>query len=608
MTGEAVGGGGTAVEADPQAPEAAPEQPVDPAFPFSASDLGRMGEESYGRLGPFRLTRQRMIADYVGPHYPGGTTGADYSNLVQQTIEGLLQTLCADEIKVSAQPATLSLKIEAMAQARKLERTAEEIDLASTHSEMVLDALLGPFGVCWVGLKAGGDQHAVAGRQFNAGLFTAACVDLDDFVIDQAAKKRTQALFMGHRTRLMRKEALEAMIGEGQPLFDRAVIEGADRISTGDADRGDVQEMGGREGDPYDVADMIELWQMAVYINGEVWCCVLDKLETGAQFARAPWKWWGNEAGPYLFLSFLEVPNNAIPLAFVNRIADLNLACARIARKAITDFVEAKDVNVYRPGEQDLADAIRKAPHASWIAGDPTAVATLSNSGTLTKLFPVLEWAKGLANDATGGSQLQAGAKDGSKTATGASIIAGKQQQREDFMQGRSKKTLTEIMRACAWYLANDPFLQGSVTQRLPGGAQIELSIDPQMRESDWSKTAIKIDAMAGKKIDPAVRASQMIEVAKTMPALAALGPDAFTKLMAILGRHLDEPDLDEINPDQTLVQARDMEVAQSVAQKGQGQPAQPGQADVAASRPGAQALGITRGVMAGGAPPTQGI
>jgi len=611
VTGEAVGGGGTdrADPSDPLAPQPQqdPDDPGIPGFPFTAQDLGEMGKDSYDRLNAFRVTRQAMLQQYVGPHYPGGSSGDDYSNLVQQTIEGMLQTLGAEEIKVSATPATLDLKLEAMAQARKLERTAEEIDLAGTHGEAVLDALLGPFGVVWVGLKAGSDQCAINDRRFNPGLFTAATVDLDDFVIDQQAKKRTQALFMGHRTRLMRSEAKAAMVGEGQPLFDSEVIDGCVTISTGDEDRGDTQEMAGRSGDPYDTADMIELWQLAVYIGGEVWCCVLDRLDAGAKFARKPWKWWGNERGPYLFLSFLEVPNNAIPLAFVNRIADLNKACARIARKAVSDFIEAKDVNVYRPGEQDLAEAVRKAAHGSWVMGDPSAITTISNSGTLQKLFPVLEWVKGLANDATGGTQLQAGAKDNSKTATGASIIAGKQQQREDFMQGKSKKFLTEIAQACSWYIFNDPFLRGSVTQRLPGGAHIELAIDPELRESDWSKTAIKIDAMAGKKIDPAVRGSQFIQLCGTLPSLAALGPDAFTKIMSIAARELDQPDLDEINPDPSMLQARQMELAQTgqETQQNRGQE-QPG---IGAARPGAMQLGQTRSAMAGGAPPmTPGV
>ncbi len=608
VTGESVGGGSAdpatdAIQTDPAAPAVDSDDPGTPEFPFSARDLGRMCKDSYDNLAPFRRTREEMIRAYVGPHYPGGTPGADYSNLVQQTIEALLQTLGAEEIKVDARPATLDLKLEAMAQARKLERTAEEIDLTGTYAEAVLDALLGPMGVVWTGLKAGSDQFAINDRKFNPGLFTCACVDLDDFVIDQSAKKRTQAMFMGHRTRLTKSEARNAIVGEGQPLFDPEVIDGCDTISTGDEDRGNVQDLNTKVDDPYDTAEMIELWQIAVYIGGEVWCCVLDKIDAGAKFARKPWKWWGNERGPYLFLSFLEVPNNSVPLAFVNRIADLNLACARIARKAVSDFIDAKNVNVYRPGEQDLADAVRKASHQGWVAGDPTSIVTLSNSGGLEKLFPVLEWVKGMANDSTGGTQLASGAKDNSKTATGASIIAGKQQQRADFMQAKGTKFLTHIMEACSWYLFNDPFLRGSVTQRLPGGAQVELAIDPELRESDWSKTAIKITAVAGKKVDPAVKGAQFIDLCKTLPALAALGPDAFTKIMAIAARELDQPDLDEINPDPSLLQARQMELAQTGQETQRGGPDQQ-QPGVGAARPGAMSLGITRGAMAGGAPP----
>lgn len=632
-TGERVGGGGNAHGASPvseadadgmpiQAVEFDPSNDPPEGFPFTASDLGRMVEESYHRLEPFRQKRLEIIKAYVGPHYPGGQQGDDYDNLVQQAIEMFLPSLTTTAVEAEAEPATLDLQVEAMAQARKIEATAKAIDVPATHAEAVLDALLSPFGIVWVGLKAGSDQTAVDSqdRRFNAGSFIAASVDLDDFVMDQAAKKRKQTMFNGHRTRTMRKEAMQAVMADGTPLYNHEVIENATRISTGDVDRGQAQELAGRDADPYQVADMIELWYIAVYFEGGIWCCVLDQMGSAARFARAPWRWWGPQhLGPYLFLSFLEVPNNAVPLAYANRVLDLHNARKKVTRKAVNDFIEAKDVNIYREGEQDLADAVRTAEHGSFIKGDPTAITTVSTSGSLDKLFPVIEYIKGLSNDATGGSQLQAGAKDGSKTATGASILAGRQEKRENFMQQRSGMLLSQIADAMKWYIFNDPYLKGTVIQRLPGGDKVELVLDAEMRESEWSEASLKVNMVPAQNVDPLVKGNQLIELCKTFPLLTQLGPQAFAKIMTIMANRFREPMLDEINPDPTVFQAHQQELMMAMQAGPPGRLRPPpglqgmagavgpgGQTSdqavgLGARRPGAMALGATRSAMTGG-------
>lgn len=577
-------------------------------FPFSPADLGEMMQDSYDRLESFRETRRRLIADYCGPHYgmSAPVAGvdplfeADHHNLIQQTIDALLPNLTAKDIKPSVEARTQRLVLEAMARERQLERTLDDIGLADTHGQAVLDAFLGPFGIVWVGLRAADDLHVVRDRQFRKGQFVAACIDFDDYVIDQSAKRDTQSLFEGHRFRIRRAEALRCVRMDGSPMYVSEVVESAPTITTGDRDGGDVHKLAGHTGDPYRAADWLEFWSVAVYADGVVWIATVDRLGREAKFVREPYVYWGHGRGPYRKLSFLGVPNNAMPLAFANRVRDLHGSTKRVANKVIDDILTAKDVLIFRPGDEDLADAIRTASNGQQIKGDPTAVQNMTFGGSLANLFPALEFIRSMANDATGGSQLESGAKDNSKTATGASILQGRQQMRQEFMQAKSLRFLSSIVQAAAWYQVHDPFLQATVIQRLPGGHRVELRLDPEIVEGQYDEFAFTVKSLVNVQMDPSVKAARLIEIIGQLPALAALGPQAFTKIMSILSSHLDIPELDEINPDPSALIAKEQQMQAQASQTGTGGPAPQAQSQ----RPGAEQTGLAMGAMAPAIPP----
>lgn len=593
-------------------------------FPFTPAQLGEMLRDSYDRLETFREVRRRLIAEYVGPHYgvaPNNSftvdvaTTPDHHNLIQQTIDALLPNLVAKTIEPSVEPRTTRLALEAMARERVLEQTLADINLVDTHGQAVLDAFLGPWGIVWCGLKAGDDIHVVNDRQFYRGQFVAVPIDLDDYVLDQSAKRDTQALFEGHRFRIRRAEARACVRMDGTLMYDREVVDAAPTVGTGDRDAGEVQKIAGHTRDPYAAADWLEFWSVAVYADGGVWIATLDRLGAEARFVREPYRYWGQGKGPYRKLSFLHVPNNAVPLAFANRVRDLHQATKRISNKVVDDLLAAKDVMVYRPGDEDLADAIRTAANGQQIKGDPQGVAQLSFGGAMARLFPALEFIRGMANDASGGSQLEGGSKDNSKTATGASIIAGRQQTRAEWMQARSLRFLDSIIQAAAWYQANDPFLQATVVQRLPGGERVELRASADVAQGSFDDFQFKVKALVNRSMDPMVRASKLIELVSQMPALSQLGQQAFTKIMTILSSALDIPELDEINPDPSLLAATEQQMQLQAMQTGGGMGAgagamqqQPGPVPApapmnAAMQPGAMRMGVTRGALAGATP-----
>lgn len=546
-----------------QISEADPEEilPADPdEFPFTERELGQMMQDSFDSQEDFRRLREKVIRELAGFHYPGSKPSdgvQDYRNVLRESLEAMYPDLICSHLQPNVAPATLNLSVEAMIHQIRLEKTADEVDLLQTHAEAILDAWIGPFGVTWCGLRAANDFAAVEGRQFNPGIFAPTIVDFDDYIIDQSCKRRSQAKFESHRSRLRLADALAMTLEPDKPLFDHEVIRDMGLLSKGSPDRGETEDIRAHSGEVYRPGNFIEIWYFAVYSGSRIWTGAVDRLGPGARFAIAPRPWWGPEGGPYHVVSFNKLPANTLPPGCAVGSLALHGAEKRIVAKVVDDIVEAKNVNVVRPGEQDIAEAVKNARNNEYLFGDPTAIASVKSGGALVDLFPALQMMEDLVNKSTNGVSLMSGAKDVSKTATGTANLAARQQARREPMQDESKRFLVGMLKAAAWYSINDPMIKGTVIQRLPGGHRIELIADRSLMDGDFGDFKFSISALTSQPMDPAVKADKFISVLNQIPTLAQLGPQVVTKSLTILGRLLNEPEIDEINPDPSHLLAR---------------------------------------------------
>lgn len=527
------------------------------AAEITPNALGQAIKNSWERMASFRDVRTECLEKHAGRHYGDNSSqNKEYVNLLNQAVETMISQLVAFEPKAHVDPIEGGLLIEALVRELSLNRASKKIGLGEVHYTWVLEALFAPFGIIRTGLKAGTEQITVGSKAFNRGEFFAENIDFDDYVIDQSARRPNDRTFEGHRLRVPRSVALAAEREPGVSLYDAAVIRSAARLTTGKTEPTDSDSIAGFHGDPYDLIDMIELWEIAVYLGDRTRIYTLASLDSPA-WAREPYDYWGPETGPYVKMWFMPLPSNALPIAFSSRMLDLHDAGARVANRFIDAIDETKVNHIYRPGEEDLADALRKSGDNEWIKGDPTAVNTVKSGGVVPELEPGMQFLMELFNNASGSSQLLGGQKDIAKTATAATILQGNAQARITVMTNRSLRGLSTVFEHMAWYQDNDPALKETLVARLPGGARTEFANTPELRKGNYGQFIFTVDAYSAKPIDPAVKLDKLVQGLGVLFQSVVLGPQGFSKVAQILSKELQMPEIDEINPDPAMMMAR---------------------------------------------------
>jgi len=542
---------------------------VDPREAINAEitphSLGDAVFDSYKRLEQFRDIRTECIAQFAGPHYPDtGVEGEQYVNLLQQAMDTITPQIVSFEPRAHCEAMAGGLTVEAMVRELSLNRQAKRINLGDKHFEVVLEALFSPVGVIKTGLHAGQDQVVVGDRMFTRGEFYAEVIDFEDYVIDQSARRLDDPIFEGHRMRVPRSVALAAEREPGVPLFDPEVIKSAPRLQMGRINATQADKLAGFQGDPYQLVDMIELWEIAVYMGDRTMIYTLTDLGGNSKWARDPYEFWGPESGPYLKLYFTGVRSNSMPLSYASRILDLHNAGVETSSRFIEGIKNTKLQHIYRPGEEDLADAMMNGGDNEWFKGDPTSVADVKSGGLIAELEPGMEVIMQLFNNASVSSQLIGGQADISKTATAATILQGNAQARLTIMKERALKILSKVFEHMAWYQDNDPYLDETLVARLPGGVRVELKNTPDLREGKFTDFVFSVEAYAAKPMDPAVKLDKLIQALQLLPLLMQLGPQGMSKALQVLSKELQEPLLDEINPDPTMMMAREAVAASS--------------------------------------------
>jgi len=519
--------------------------------------LGQAVKNSWERQRVFREVRVQALERHAGPHY-GDSAQPDraYVNLINQAVETLISQLVAFEPKAHVDPIEGGLLIEALVRELSLNRAAKRAQLGEVHYNWVLEALFAPFGIIRTGLKAGTEQVTVGSKTFNRGEFFAENIDFDDYVMDQSARRPTDRTFEGHRLRVPRAVALAAEREPGVPLYDAAVINGAPRLTLGKSEPTESDKLGGFQGDPYELVDMIELWEIAVYLGDRTRIYTLTDL-AAPKWARDPYDYWGPETGPYVKLWFMPLPSNAMPISYASRMIDLHDAGNETANRFIDSIKETKIVHVYRPGEEDLAEAVKQGGDNQWVKGDPTAINSIKSGGIVPELQPGMQFIMELFNNASGSSQLLGGQKDIAKTATAATILQGNAQARITVMTNRSLRALSTVFEHMAWYQDNDPALKETLMARLPGGARTEFQNTPELRKGNYGQFIFSVDAYSAKPLDPAVRLDKLVQGLQVLFSAAPLGPQAFAMVAQIMSKELQIPEIDQISPDPSMMMAR---------------------------------------------------
>jgi len=525
-------------------PIQAPPQAETPAPDASGPAIAHAVAAGYKNWQWARDQRNDAIKQFVGRRYEAETVSADTArvaiNLIAQTVITLLPHLFPQEIKHTVTTTDPRMEFDGIVVAADLDHRAREEELAETFQRAGADALLSPCGVLVTRLKAGPDRVKINGNLYDNGAFYTAYVDLDDYAIDDCAKRRGEARWEAIRWRASKEELIAAEIYDAEQ----------------------IRNLPGYESDGKKASDelvkTVQCWDVYIYYGTHTRCVTIggNFANTGDPTAGvvilADYTYEGPGQSPIRWVSFYEVPGKSAPLPPVYLWRELHDAIAKVGDKVITSILEAKVIGGYRPQAESDAKSAQGAAHMQLVKmTDPTGIVMHKFDTMSDSFYEGFDWLSRQGSDAAGGIKQKAGVQGEGDTATEASILNANSDQRITWMRSRVQKAMSQVANDRAWYIIKDPIINKLTGIRMPGGEMMTVQYSAEDREGDAVDFMFEVTPYQPESGDPNVRLKRITELlSQVLPAVFPLiqaGLIDVQGLVRLISREYGNQDFDQV-------------------------------------------------------------
>lgn len=481
-------------------------------MPKSAAQLSKAVLEAERAMKPFRASRTEAISRILGKHYGANTNQKRrYNNLLLDMIRlhqarlvpGVIQPRVRHVLDVEDNGDSTLI-------AEMLKQLAEEIDLVGSLSTVVMEAGLSPFGVLRCGIAAGQDLARSDRSTLSIGQFFALPVLGSDYFIDPTARSVEEATLEGDWCWLDQEAAYESGAYDPEAL-DRLFklsdhIDQEPRLSTGASS----------QDEPYREKLMVCECAMR-YPDGSWYVATLGGTpeRPGSEFLREPQPFAGPEGGPYLKLVFDRVPGELFGLSPAAQVMDVDEALNAIVSHVLVSAENMKRNTIYDPSDSDTVMRLKQAKPFDAIAGDPKSLATVDTGGIMPDLVRGAEFARAIANNATGMQQLMSGQKSSAETATESLALQAGAQQQIGAMQAKVEKLIGDVFGHMAFHAFNDPNVQLPMVIRIPGTESAVVNYPMGAREMDWYQWRYEVEPLPRLPMDAN---SQLARITQALP------------------------------------------------------------------------------------------
>jgi hypothetical protein len=479
-----------------------------------------------------------------------------------------------------------------------MDKATDGMHLGESLRICVMNALFS-IGIMKVGEAHVGDME-ILGTTQHVGQPFAEPVDLDDWVHDITAKRYDQVQFAGNRYRVSLDEA------KANPLFNpiaRNKLTEQTRFAYNE--RGDVRTttLSQSTMQLYDeYQDHVELWD--IWLPKEKLVLVMpyqDSVEGG--FANVtPLKiveWHGPVDGPFITLSYCDVPNNVMPAAPVQALQDLHELVNILWRKLGRQGERQKTIMGVMGTATDDAERINRSSDGDAVRVDfPDRCKELSWGGMHPENLAAVIQAKDLFVYLAGNLDSLGGLSPQAQTLGQDELLNKNSAAQIAEMQDRTVNFTAKVYEDVAMQWWTNPVLTYEASRQL-AGIDIPVSITPQMRSIPFNKMEFEIDPYSMQHDTPQTRLAgtlQMLQqvVLPAMPMMAQQGAQIDWKaVFATLSKYGNYPDLDawlKWGPPPEM--QGPMGMAQQAGQQPPGMPANTTRTNVRVNRPGATSQG----------------
>ena len=533
-------------------------------------------EPARKQLEPFRQELKEALDSYTGPHYGRNSTVDKPINMLQLSVESLLQQLSSRAPQVLCTTHKQELKAAATEMELALNMTLKKIGFEYEHRIWVLSAIFG-VGILEVGLDVV-EEIEVDGEDIPITDVFVEAIMFDDFVFDTSATKwdPRQVAFWGHKFKVSLHEAKE------NKSYDREAREALKPMERPQQDETDsVSHSGGDNGTDDQFVEMCELWQIFVPEENEVVTFSCD-----SNIPLKTVKWTGPKKGPYHLVGFNPVLNNILPLPPVANWRDLddleNKLYSKLGRQAgrqktigVTDMQGAKDGETVMAA--DDGDVI--------CVGNPNAFQEAHLGGVDQNALGFALNVRSMADFIMGNLSAQMGLGSSAQTLGQEQLIRQASSVRISSMQGVILTATEGVLRDIAFYLHDHPTVEYDMTMDIKG-TDLKLPMkwpyrddgfgrEVDMRKGGYEEYEISIQPYSMTEVSPMERAQMLRDIwaRDILPAIQlGVQPDV-NAYLAKLGKYMNLPELTEIVP----MAQQSMDPREMLAGGGGGNLPQPG-------------------------------
>lgn len=425
-------------------------------------------EHSRKNLDHVRESRRLLLKRAAGSEwYRNGSDERTPLNQMAQAEQALVQHLLGGEPEALVVAGDSSLEATAYEQSLALCKVSQRIGLRRKLRRIVRDAVYG-MGICRIGMVRDRsipiyeiapdlDEEGEVG----VGRLTLDVISLESWVHDCEAETLENPEYCGHAFWVNAEDikhylpdvSEKDLIVEQKRWINEQGDEQAGAISRG-TDSGDAPQRK-------------RYWLWNIWLPWEKQLITMPVMGTG-EIARVQ-KWNSRPGGPYMYLYYREVPDQAIPMSVLADLALVHDSVNSTFRKLIDQTAEQKTVVGYKPGHEDDAERIRKAVSMAIVKmRDPNAVKEFRFNGPDQALLGMLLQSRELASIIGGNTDALAGLSNQAPTLGQEEIVQQQASIRVQSMEIDTADFLRETFEALRWYLYHEQEEPIPITKEIP--------------------------------------------------------------------------------------------------------------------------------------------
>jgi len=550
-----------------------PYQPPDPITPRRVLDVLK---RAYNHLQAHRSVYYTARAQFAGPWHGSAhdpltrwdpvAKGAAVPfcspvNRMSEMLEAYLPNLTGTSFDTTLTPQRAQLKNWALLRQLRINQVLRTAGVAEVDEAVVQDAVLSGQGCYLVGLNAGSDMLQVSGAlsdriEPNTPFVTRippSCVIKDP----TAGSDQTRGQFAGHIYVCERQRAidlgLDADLVQQLPCaYDaasRMVDDPAWKDTTGHIDDW--------------LFDHVLLVDVILYSGQKAYKATLPPWGGPEFWLCEPQEWTGADKGRYEWLTLRSVNDVVAPKSPAQDLMDMHLACAQAAGKMVRQILKTGRRYLYNPDQEDTAIEIRDGREDEWVQSDnPDVFKDLTVGGLMGEMVPGYQWLTAEAEQSTINPQQASGRVDSSKTATGASLMAGRADRVLGSIRAKRDTALNFVARRIGMALDEGDdrkrILQRTYTV---GGRSIpvELLYDPARREAAFDQFDYSVQVTTVQSMDPRQKQRGMAEFMVAAPPwiqFVAMAGGNVSAAMRLMQKTYEQPEIGQIFPTQDILMA----------------------------------------------------